>query len=48
MIATIITYRNYKDIDVQFEDKTIVCNRQYDAFKKGKWYDYNTQELFKF
>ena len=31
----IIAYRKYKDIDVQFEDGTIVKNRQYGDFKKG-------------
>ena len=32
---TIIRYRGCEDIDVQFEDKSIVCNRSYDNFKKG-------------
>lgn len=32
---TIIVYRKHKDIDVQFEDGTIVKNRQYDGFLKG-------------
>ena len=32
---TIIAYRDCKDIDVQFEDGTIVENRQYDGFLKG-------------
>ena len=33
--ATIIRYRNAADIDVRFEDGTIVKNRTYSAFKKG-------------
>lgn len=33
---TIIAYRNYDDIDVQFEDGSIVYNKRYDNFKKGK------------
>ena len=32
---TIIKYKNSKDINVQFEDGTIVENRTYDSFKKG-------------
>ena len=36
MIATIIEYRKYKDIDVQFEDGTIRYNRSYNDFKKGE------------
>ena len=32
---TIIAYRNARDIDVQFEDGTIVKNKQYDKFLKG-------------
>ena len=34
-IMTIISYRNTKDIDVQFEDGTIVRHKSYDSFKKG-------------
>ena len=33
---TIIAYRNCEDIDVQFEDGTIVCNKAYKSFKKGE------------
>ena len=33
---TIIAYRNYADIDVQFEDGTIVKNREYAKFKIGQ------------
>lgn len=35
LIMTIIAYRNNMDIDVQFEDGTIVENRQYSEFLKG-------------
>ena len=35
MAATIIRYGNTGDIDVRFEDGTIVKNRTYSAFKKG-------------
>ena len=34
-MATIVDMRRCDDIDVQFDDKTIVTNRTYDAFKKG-------------
>ena len=34
-IMTIIAYRNAKDIDVQFEDGTIVVNKIYKNFKSG-------------
>ena len=36
MEATIIRYGNATDIDVRFEDGTIVKNRTYSAFKKRK------------
>ena len=32
---TIIDYRFSKDIDIQFEDGTIVKNKTYQSFKKG-------------
>lgn len=32
---TIIKYVNYMDIDVMFEDGTVVEHKRYDAFKKG-------------
>lgn len=32
----IVAYRNSKDLDVQFEDGTIIKNRSYGDFKKGK------------
>lgn len=38
---TIIVYRSSKDIDVQFDDGTIVEHRQYDAFKKGTIMNHN-------
>ena len=34
--ATIIKYKKYNDIDIQFEDGTIVQHRAYSSFKKGK------------
>lgn len=34
-MMAIIEYRKNKDIDVQFEDGTIVTNREYGDFKKG-------------
>ena len=36
MKATIIRYKKYSDIDVRFEDGTIVKHRMYDKFKKGR------------
>lgn len=35
MEATIIRYGEYADIDVRFEDGTIVEHKVYSAFKKG-------------
>ena len=35
MEATIIRYENARDIDIRFEDGTVVEHRQYDQFKKG-------------
>ena len=35
MEATIIRYENAMDIDVRFEDETVVEHKTYDAFKKG-------------
>lgn len=35
-VMTIIEYRRNDDIDIQFEDGTIIKNRSYDNFKKGK------------
>ena len=34
-VMTIIKYKKYNDIDIQFEDKTIVKNKSYYSFKKG-------------
>lgn len=36
MLMTIIAYRSSRDIDVQFEDGTIVEHREYQAFKLQK------------
>lgn len=36
MRATIIRYREYADIDVCFEDGTMVEHKAYNAFKKGE------------
>lgn len=35
MMMTIIAYRKYNDIDIQFEDGTIVCHRRYNTFLNG-------------
>jgi len=35
MSATIIAYRNYKDIDIKFEDGIIVTHKRYEHYKKG-------------
>ncbi len=32
----IIAYKNYKNIDVEFEDGTVICSKTYAAFKKGQ------------
>ncbi|MEE3344581.1 MAG: hypothetical protein VZS44_10845 [Bacilli bacterium] len=34
-LMTIINYRNVRDIDVKFEDNTIVTHKTYNAFKNG-------------
>ncbi len=39
--ATIIRYKNNRDIDVCFEDGTIVKNRTYEAFTKGEIRNFN-------
>ena len=36
MATTIIRYGNSKDIDVRFEDGTVVVHKTYNAFKKGE------------
>ena len=33
---TIVAYRSNMDIDVKFEDSTVVCNLAYHAFRKGQ------------
>ena len=33
---TIIKYRKYKNIDIQFEDGTIIKHKRYDNFLNGK------------
>lgn len=35
MLATILVYRNARNIDVIFEDDTIVTGKTYQAFKNG-------------
>ena len=35
MLMTIIAYRNSNDIDIQFEDGTIVQHRDYRSFSEG-------------
>lgn len=35
--ATVISYRNVDDIDIKFEDDTILKNKSYGAFKKGRY-----------
>lgn len=44
LMCTIIEYRNYNDIDVEFEDGTCVEHRNYGSFAKGeiKHPDYNS------
>lgn len=41
MRMKIIKYKNNKDIDVQFEDGTIVKNQPYSVFKSGEIKNYN-------
>ena len=38
---TIVAYRNSNDIDVQFENGTIMQHKQYKLFKQGKILDYD-------
>ena len=44
---TIIEYRNANDIDIQFEDGTIVKHRQYTSFKKGTIQNPNFNKILK-
>ena len=46
MEATIIRYNTSKDIDVRFEDGTIVKHRMYDKFEKGRIAHPNTKDRF--
>ena len=41
MSATIIAYRSTSDIDIKFEDGTIIRHKRYDCFKKGTIYNHN-------
>lgn len=43
---TIIRYGNTNDIDVRFDDGTIVEHKQYDSFKKGKIRNPMTPSVF--
>ena len=45
MMAKIITYRSCSDIDIQFEDGTIIYHKQYDSFKKGNIANPNYNKL---
>ena len=36
MLMTIIAYRNTNDIDIQFEDGTILYHKQYNKFSRGQ------------
>ena len=36
MGATIIKYRSSSDIDIRFEDGTVLCSKSYDAFRRGE------------
>lgn len=45
-MMTIIAYRNAKDIDVQFEDGTIVTNKEYKNFKNGEIKNLNYASVF--
>ena len=36
MLMTIIAYRNTNDIDIQFEDGTILYHKQYNSFSRGQ------------
>lgn len=44
---TIIAYRGHKDIDIQFDDGTVVTNKRYQHFKQGDIKNPNiTNEIF--
>ncbi len=36
MLMTIIAYRTCRDVDIQFEDETIVYHKNYDSFLRGE------------
>lgn len=36
MLMKIVAYRSSKDIDIRFEDGTLVCNKAYNSFRAGK------------
>ena len=36
MLMEIVAYRSSKDIDIRFEDGTLVCNKAYNSFRAGK------------
>ena len=44
---TIIDYRKYEDIDVQFVDGIVSKNKSYGAFKKGEIKNYNIKSITK-
>jgi hypothetical protein len=44
---TIIEYRDYNDIDVQFEDENIIRNKTYQSFKEGKIKNSTSDVTFK-
>ena len=46
-MMTIIDYRKYEDIDVQFEDGSVSKNKSYGAFKKGEIKNYNIKSITK-
>lgn len=46
-IMTIIDYRKYEDIDVQFDDGTISRNKSYGSFKKGEIKNHNVKSVTK-
>ena len=39
----IVAYRNYADVDIQFEDGTIVCHKSFSNFLDGKVKNPNTE-----
>jgi len=43
---TIIKYRSYQSIDIEFDDNTITKNKSYDSFKSGKVKNYNHPSVY--